>query len=301
MNIDKSVFGVLSILVAIIVVATVAIPVIEDSSKEIKTTQNNVSERYMMSESTVGEITIEATKTAGTFIINGESKTINAGDYADFWCVLTNNLFVRLYSTSSWVTFDGLPVSSTNLGTTGKVVINSEGWTVTVPSGSGAGTYTGTYDWICYPNEKGNYGLYRYSVSAAYVDNDATVFAIKESPNVSEGVMTIPTVIWSGSIDGGDNTKIAWDRTNNQTLDVSSSTDVYIKYSEKGEISTKMSSVTVEYGDNSATISTVIIPIEYHVITENDSAMISILQIVPLLLLIVPVMMAVRMYSSRGE
>lgn len=301
MNIDKSVFGVLSILVAVIVVATVAIPVIEDSSKEIKTTQNNVSERYMMSESTVGEITIEATETAGTFIINGESKTINAGDYSDFWCVLTNNLFVRLYSTSSWVTFDGLPVSFTNLGTTGKVVINSEGWTVTVPSGSGAGTYTGTYDWICYPNEKGNYGLYRYSVNGAYVDNDATVFAIKESPNASEGVMTIPSVIWSGSIDGGDNTKIAWDRTNNQTLDVSSSTNVYIKYSEKGEISTKMSSVTVEYGDNSATISTVIIPIEYHVITENDSAMISILQIVPLLLLIVPVMMAIRMYSSRGE
>ena len=145
--------------VAVILICLVAIPLVDASTETVKTSMNNVAERYMMSESTTGEITIEATETAGTFIINGESKTINAGDYADFWCVLTNNLFVRLYSTSSWVLFDGLPVASTNLGTTGKVVINSEGWTVTVPSGSGAGTYTGTYDWICYPNEKGNYGL----------------------------------------------------------------------------------------------------------------------------------------------
>lgn len=303
MNIDKSVFGVLSILVAVIVVATVAIPVIEDSSKEIRTSQNNVSEKYMMSESTTGDITIEATETAGTFIINGESKTFISGDYGGgFWCILTNNLFVRLYSTSSWVLFDGLPASSTNLGTTGKVEINNKGWTVTIPSGSsGAGTYTGTYDWICYPNEKGNYGLYRFSGNM-YVDNDSTVFAIKESRNTgSDGAMTTPAVIWSGSIDGGDNTKIAWNRTSDQVIDVSSSTDVHIQYSEKGEVSTKISGVTVEYGDNSASIATVIIPIEYHVITENDSAMISILQIVPLLLLIVPVMMAVRMYSSRGE
>ena len=98
--------------------------------------------------------------------------------------------------------------------------------------------------------------------------------------------MTIPAVIWSGSIDGGDNTKIAWDRTNNQTLDVSSSTDVYIKHSEKGEISTKMSGVTVEYGDNSASISTIIIPIEYHVITENDSTIRTILQLVPVMLIV---------------
>lgn len=273
--------------VAVILICLVAIPLVDASSETVKTSMNNVAEKYMMSESTTGEITIEATETAGTFIINGESKTFTPGEYGDgFWCILTNNLFVRLYSTASWVLFDGLPVSTTNLGTTGKVEINNEGWTVTIPSGSsGAGTYTGTYDWICYPNEKGNYGLYRFSGNM-YVDNDSTVFAIKESASFTNSVMTTPAVIWSGSIDGGDNTKIAWNRSGSQITDVSSSTDVYIKYAEKGEVSTKISGVTVEYGDNSTSISTVIVPIEYHVITENDSTIRTILQLVPVMLIV---------------
>lgn len=300
MNINKSVFGVLSILVAVIVVATVAIPVIEDSSKEIRTSQNNVAEKYMMTESTTGEFTIEATETTGTYIINGESKTFNTDDYSNFYCVLTNNLFVRLNSTSSYLYFEGLQYSVANLGTAGKVTINSDGWTVYIPQGSAAGTYNGTYDWICYPNEKGNYGLYRFTGNV-YVDNDAMVFAISENNLITDGTLKNPSVIWSGSINGGDNTKYAWNTTTSPPTDVTDATEIYIEYTEKGELSTKLNRVVNKYGDNSVGIATTIIPIEYHVITENDSAMISILQIVPLLLLIVPVMMAVRMYSSKGE
>lgn len=299
MNIDKSVFGVLSILVAVIIVATVAIPIVEDSSKEIRTSQNNVAEKYMMAESTTGEITIEATATTGTFLINGESKTFSEGDYSDFYCVLTNNLIVILNSTTSYVYFEGLSAGSMDLRTTGKVTINNDGWTVF--SGITSNTYTGTYEWVCYPNDNGNYGLYRFTGNT-YVDNDAMVFALKEVVSSStEGTMTNPAVIWSGSINGGDNTKYAWNSKTSPPTDVTDATETYIKYTEKGEISTKISGVVCKYGDNTTGIATVIIPIEYHVITENDSAMISILQIVPLLLLIVPVMMAVRMYSSRGE
>lgn len=271
--------------VAVILICLVAIPLVDASTETVKTSMNNVSEKYMMSESTIGDITIEATATAGTFIINGESKTFAAGSDSDFWCILTNNLFLRLYSTGSYTYFDGLKVGSANLGTTGKVVINSEGWTATIPSGSGAGTYTGTYDWICYPNDKGNYGLYRFG-SNMFVNNDAIVFAVKENSTLTEDVMTIPGTIWSGSIDGGDNTKIAWNNKVSPPTDLTSSTNVHISYSEKGEISTKMSGVTVEYGDNSASIATIIIPIEYHVITENDSTIRTILQLVPVMLIV---------------
>lgn len=271
--------------VAVILICLVAIPLVDASTETVKTSMNNVAEKYMMTESTTGEITIEATETTGTYIINGESKTFSTNDYDNFWCILTDNLFVRLYSTGSWMYFEGLPVGLADLGTTGKVVINSEGWTVTIPSGTGAGTYTGTYDWICYPNENGNYGLYRFTGNT-YVDNDAIIFAINESATVSESVMTLPAVIWSGSIDGGDSTKYAWNHLTSPPTDVTSSTDVYIEYSEKGEISTKMTNVAIKYGDNSSYMATTIIPIEYHVITENDSTIRTILQLVPVMLII---------------
>lgn len=271
--------------VAVILICLVAIPLVDASTETVKTSMNNVAERYMMAQSTTGDITIEATESATTFIINGKSITFESGNYSDFYAIITNNLFIRLNVNGAFVYFDGWGSGGTTLGTDGKIEINSSGWTVNLPSGTAPGTYSKSYDWICYPNENGNYGVYRFTGNY-YVDNDATVFSVKESNTLSNGVMTLPSAIWSGSIDGGTESLYAWNSTTTPPTDVSSTTEISMEYTEKGEISTKVNRIVMKYGENSVGIATAIIPIEYHVITENDSTIRTILQLVPVMLIV---------------
>lgn len=265
--------------VAVIMICLVAVPLIDDSTNNVVSIANNTTEKYIVAAQTSASITIEYTETPGTFLIDGVSKTFTSSEYSDFWCVLTNNCFVRLHSTGSWIVFEGLTSTSTSLSHVGdKVTINPSGWEIIV----GSNTYSGTYDWICYPSENGTYGMLRFNAGSVHIDNDATVYAIKEARIVTEGLTTAAGVIWSGSINGGTETKFAWDPTAN--TDVTSSTDVYIKYAEIGDHSTKITGVYEKYNNNNEySIPTVIAPIQYHTITENDGMIITLLEIIPVL------------------
>lgn len=288
MNIDKSVFGVLSILVAVIVVATVAIPVIEDSSKDIHSTVQNTTQKYYATSS--GDLSEDLTITlesTNSYTINGESYDLNINsivmitDTGDMWVIYGNNY--NLYQkNSSYI--------QRSLGIGGSTTFYTDG---TYKATTSAGVeYTGTFGNVIYPSNDGDLGYFLNSTAYADDASDIIFFSISGSNGAMFAIEYKAT--------GEEVEKIVSPFASGAEVTLS---DAAISYNSTDETiaDNAINGLTYKVGDTSYTVSSFIAPLEYKTITENDSAMISILQIVPLLLLIVPVMMAVRMYSSRGE
>ena len=289
MNIDKSVFGVLSILVAVIIVATVAIPVIEDSSKDIHSTVQNTTQRYYAtSSSDLSEDLTITLETDNIYTINGErydaspNNIVMITDTGDMWILYGNNY--NLYQKSD-------NYAQKSLGIGGSTTFYTDG---TYKATKFAGVeYTGTFSNVIYPSKDGDLGYFLNSTAYADDASDVIFFSIS---NASYGAMFATKYKATGE----EVEKIVSPFANGAGVTL---TDAAISYNSSDETiaDNAINGLTYKVGDTSYTLRAFIAPLEYKTITENDSAMISILQIVPLLLLIVPVMMAVRMYSSRGE
>lgn len=289
MNIDKSVFGVLSILVAVIIVATVAIPVIEDSSKDIHSTvQNTTQKYYATSSSDLSEDLTITLESVSNYKINGESYDLNLNniviitDTGDIWVIYANNY--NLYQKSG-------NYAQRSLGIGGSTTFYTDG---TYKATTSAGVeYTGTFGNVVYPSNDGDLGYFINSTAYANDASDVIFFSIS---NTSYGAMF--AIKYKAT--GEEVEKIVSPFASGAEVTLS---DAAISYDSTDETiaDNAINGLTYKVGDTSYTLRAFIAPLEYKTITENDSAMISILQIVPLLLLIVPVMMAVRMYSSRGE
>ena len=296
MNIDKSVFGVLSILVAVIVVATVAIPVIEDSSLNINTEKNNIAPRYsMIEDSNTSRIEV---------VFNGGSSYTIAGKTADYTgCyILTDKFQIRL-AADSFTIYNPVYGYQTKFTTENNTVVFDQG-VCKYKDASGNNVET-PYDWIYYPDVGGEFGQY-YLQYPIYVDKGTSVkvfsgpfgYAIYAAEVNDSGDVT-----WiqnpyttTGAVTNQPIESYSYDLT--ITANVSSDAPAGCWAITSGTINV---STTDPSPSSSDTPPFFIAPVNYHEITSHDSTMISILQIVPLLLLIVPVMMAVRMYSSRGE
>lgn len=298
MNIDKSVFGVLSILVAVIVVATVAIPIVEDSSKDIRTSSNNTTQRYMAADNTDVEIALNDDKSA--YLINGYSAPLEYGIIYyvsdDIICFYgkasTTSPSLSILTSSAFYTIDKVVVSGgtcTGYDSAGEVAM-------TIPS-------TGTQYAI---SESGTYGFFTPTTSTPLIVNkDSIIFGLvtKNLTSTSESSIAFRG-FYKGTID--NLTLVAASDT--ATIDTANVTSSQLLYTDLGndsyQITNRSLTITATVSGEEYTGAgplTIFAPIEYKIITQNDSAMISLLQIVPLLLLIVPVMMAIRMYSSRGE
>lgn len=289
MNIDKSVFGVLSILVAVIVVATVAIPVIEDSSKEIHSTvQNTAQKYYAKSSSDLSEDLTITLVSRDNYTINGESYELNPNgvviitDMGDMWILYNDNYY--LYQKINNHAFSSLSIGgSTTFYTDGTYV-------ATTATGT---EYTGTFGNVVYPSVDGDLGY--FFNTTAYADDASDVIFFSTSINNSGAMYAIKFKATGEEVE-----KIVSPFSSGAEVTL---TDLTMTYNAADETiaDNAIDGLTYRVGETEYTTKTFIAPLEYKTITNKDSAMISILQIVPLLLLIVPVMMAIRMYSSRGE
>lgn len=295
MNIDKSVFGILSILVAVIVVATVAIPIVESSGTQIYTTENNTTERFMMASDSSEVVTL------GFSTANGYS---------------VNGVTVPQPSTSTWNVKAFWPGGFAKYNGTGFMEINGNGeasrFNVTKivydPAASTLTYTTLTEDvvvndvpYMYYMANDGDYGLF-VSTNPVSINKDTDYFIFVENTN-----LTGTGAFRSGFVYNNDSLvetiidpKLAGSDRNFQ--DTTITFNLNIEDVDRYHFTIDgVTDLTVGGSVISSQTITIVAPIEYKAVSQNDSAMISILQIVPLLLLIVPVMMAVRMYSSRGE
>lgn len=295
MNIDKSVFGVLSILVAVIVVATVAIPVIEDSSKSINTEQNNSAPLYTQMP-TSGTIEIKSLG-GGNYKIGDVEYTPTQGTF-----IITDSVMVRMAPDNTFTIYDPTNGKQTKFDGSNNLITFDNG--VCRYNTSTGQSMEAAYSFLYVPDTNGTLGLYFGTGKLPlYLDKGQDLMIVS---NPFNAVMFSAKVTETGTISYCVEPKVFNQTVNGTITDYSGNLNVAIDMSEAGDSPTgtwKLSKTAVVATPESGSALDLffIAPITYHVISENDSMMISLLQIVPLLLLIVPVMMAVRMYSSRGE
>lgn len=295
MNIDKSVFGVLSILVAVIVVATVAIPVIEDSSKSINTEQNNSAPLYTQMP-TSGTIEISSLG-GGNYKIGNAEYTPTAGAF-----IITDSVMARIAPDNTFTIYDPTNGKQTKFDDSNNLITFDNG--VCRYNTSTGQSMEAAYSFLYVPDTNGTLGLYFMTGSLPlYLDKGQDLMVVSNPLN---SVMFSAKVTETGTISYYVEPKVFNQTVNGTITDYNGNLNVAIDMSEAGDSPTgtwklsKTAVVATPEGESALNLF-FIAPITYHVISENDSMMISLLQIVPLLLLIVPVMMAVRMYSSRGE
>lgn len=289
MDLSKTVYAIIGVLVAVLVIATVAVPIVDESSKSISTSVNNANAVYAVAM-TDDTLTLEVVnKAASEYKLNGVTVHPTEDEYNSFYLIAGKNVFMRLYSDGIYARHNAQSLSIQD-----GYVFSASGGTWTLKNGDSV-IATDTYDVLYYPSEGGTYGIYRSA--SEWIDKGAQYLAWKEGLTTStEAPSTVTgpiTVAWGTY--GGDSTISSW---SSETTKVNSTLSINV--SEEGDLADKVS-FSVVYNGNTTQLATVIAPISYHVITEENSSQIALLGAVVLMLFIVPVMMAVRMISGRDE
>lgn len=277
------VYTVVCVLVIVLIITTTLIPVIEDSQTEIKTVGQNTTIVYSVAASSDTEVAI--TMSDGVISVNGYSVPASR----DRAIALSESFLVQSYNNNTMVLItDGVQVS----GITSMTLSNG---TITY-SGSESGTESYTGD-VLYASATGNYGFF----------STDSVFKINED-----------AVIWSYFSDGFDNSDLSPSRIGargvlkgtyeemqatfinvNTTVE---SVTMSLNVTDNKDLSydvVSSSVMTLTTSDGSYTSSTkhpLIAPIEYVYISNTDNAIITLLSILPIMLMMIPIMVVVRLF-----
>lgn len=291
MDLGKIPALVVGLIISILIVSAVAIPIIEDSTKYVNSVENNTVQKYSMIEST-GTHTISYVS-PGVFNIDGEEKTITTDDNKIFYpFFVSDTIGILPRPTGAFIFGSGLESSPITMDQTTDVLSFSNGtWTLNY---HGTNTYTGSYSWLIIPDDKGDYGMFRFSTSSIHIDNSADFIVLNENSSYAESATTnYGATILRGSVNTGLTGKV-WATMNGVKTDITDDVTIKINLNgDKGEISSHLASITQKWGDSAEkALVTVIAPITYHVISENDNSIISLIHILPVLL-IVSLLMAI--------
>lgn len=277
--------------IAVILVCLVATPLIDDAARSISTVEQNTGERFDMYKGQIsGEI--EITTAAGSITVG--DTTINTVDNG-----VPSFLFV---SDVIQVTAGGSPSYPTvkvidskngivyNMGSSTSTKVSISGDTVSYAISET--TYTAKFTWCYVFSINGNYGQwYEYGGNSAknvYIDNKSDVFLIK-GPASSN---TEPSEFGLFKFDGStvkpvSVVKLTYSASPGTVTSMSAS-----EYTIKAPTITNTDlgyyisdfDATMTVGENSYYLA-VLAPIEYHIITDEQSVVISLLQILPVLMI----------------
>lgn len=283
MELSKIPTLVVGLIVAILIVTVVAIPIIDDSTQYIQSTAQNAEGRYMMT-STTEPTTI--TMVDGVYTVNGEEIDDGPLNYqikvfsSEFMIAFNSDgAFANLYSPSipgvmyniSKIEFD--PVE-------GKA-------TATISTGS---TLEYSIDSLFYLHPKGEYGYFQAIPSdyPIHVTNGATWYLLVTA-FTQEGGKTA----WASYKYTGTTKEVYMDGFGKASSDESSYSLGTVGVSVQTEAAdskhfdiTGVSDVTFSTATMPANICKIIAPIEYMEISKTDGSIISIINIIPILLIV---------------
>lgn len=260
----------ITIITTLVLVVGVMIPITSGVEDNIKSTHQNVSERFMVKDNNLDlEITVEE---IGVYKINGRE---HVGTSASI--VIGEGLFIAL-SPTVYTLIDennGIVKISNSLGT---LISIDDGDYKYTQNGT---TYTGTTETLLYPDERGSYGAFVNTDVRVDVDEEMYIISsqgagrpkfVLESTN---GVMN-----WNNAIFGPIvNTDSAiTDYTQEITLNITQTN------SEDGLTKTYSGlTFTSEEVTNNVMVYA---PIKYHEIDANATAVKSIVNLLPLIVII---------------
>lgn len=287
---------IIAIAVTIIIISTVAIPIIDDLQDQQTTVVQNTTEKYVSSANTDGAVTLSFVGTS--FYVNGVETD------KPTWAVLAAS--PKMILASSGATATTMQLITKDL----RVVITSLTWNngnVSYVAGdSTEGTVSDVGD-IFYVAKKGDYGLF-YGTTDDYhinVDQKALVVAHKGWASTSpafDGVFELK----NGEFTASDFTLEANTLTYGEPFaDVTtwSFGGSIVKDGDSPNYVVSPLSLTYVNPSNSTSYTDVGVyvfaPLAYNIISSEDASMINLIGIIPIILILVPLMMAVRMMALK--
>lgn len=285
-KISTVVYGVVCLVVMVLLVATVAIPVIEDSQYSVTEKMQNTGERYTIS-GIESSLTLE--KVDGVFAINGVSPddilTEATGSIYLIWDMgsilysKVDNVWNSLLTVYAYDSDSGI----INNQYIKKVVFDSGNITLTTSAES---TIETKYNWLMIPDVDGEYGSYTLSSIASgnvFVDSDSKIYVYDE-------YWVQALLIATGTI---DSLSVGIAFNNNEVVTSSVSVTVNSEKTDYG-LSNKLNSITIS-GPIDQRGTQVFVPLEYTGIEKSDSPIYVILGILPILMIITIIVTATSM------
>lgn len=259
--------------VAVILICLVAVPLINDSTKEVYSITQNTTQKYYATSS--GDLSEDLTITLesnSNYKINGESYDLSLNniviitDTGDIWVIYANNY--NLYQKSS-------NYAQRSLGIGGFTTFYTDG---TYKATTSAGVeYTGTFGNVVYPSNDGDLGYFINSTAYANDASDVIFFSISGSNGAMFAIKYKAT--------GEEVEKIVSPFASGAEVTL---TDAAISYDSTDETiaDNAINGLTYKVGDTSYTLRAFIAPLEYKTITENDSVILTILNLIPVMLVV---------------
>lgn len=290
--------GVTSILIVVLIITATVIPIVQISQEDIKSTAQNATVYYSMID--IGE-DVELTLSVGDskILINGEDVSVGltrsmplfmAGDLAIF-ANGTTGFWVVGGTTQYYAPSADITVTTT--AATSSYVVTWTGLESDIE---------GTYSKAMYLSKNGTYGAFTTSTTSVYLNHDATAYYCKGG--YTAGPSQWFTLVSYNKTDGF-NYLIAKTSSNSYSMSNTCSVST-IEEAEYADLVSFTSVVkAIKIADETETplsaSGVIIAPIDYTVVTDSDSVMRTMLGIIPIMMLLLPIFIVVRLISNRSD
>ncbi len=271
---------VVGIIVAILIISVVAIPIIDSMPSYSYDYADNEQISDRLAYETDPTIEIEVLD-ASTRSLKVDSTTIT---YASSFTIMSADFAIGA-ATSSTSLFFFTEQSNTTLATGDKISVTNGAWTFTPTSGS---TQSGQIDWILYPSENGDWA--KYNNINAKVSADTTIYVA--------GGAAGTTGVAEGTANDGFTQLFVYPSGSTMTVTLNK-TPIEGGLSYNVDAIGGISSVNGS-NSNTGTVNGVIFaPIKYKI--EADDATSTIIDIIPILLVVSVLMGVVALFINRSS
>ena len=296
MELTKIVYGLVSLVVAVLIIATVAIPVVNDAQNSQVTEYNNSVSKFVVTESS-DDVTLELDDTTGLISIDGvvdNQAPINTG-IEKIWFM--NGAFRLLYYDEGyhWVAVEASENGLVDHSSLMNKIVYEDGVISAYKFTDDTLSFSAESDFLLYPCSTGTYGL--------YVTNESTNYLINNSSEIWIGSQATNYALFHGTKDNISQVGLVARSTyDSVTL------DLIVEESDNGLTWKPSVNSSMTFSDSTNTNSDltdkwlqIIVPISYLGISEDNSIARTLLGIIPLILILIPVLCAARMVTGGRD
>lgn len=278
--------GIITATVAVIMIMLIAVPLIDDASSTVRTATNNTTETFMVTDAD-GDVEIVKNSDNTMFTVNGQP-------FMQYYMMIyfaTDDMVCYYTNVSTTQVMFRVMTPDLNVNAT-KLSVHNGNWEAFDDSGSSvaSGTVNGK---MMYLSNEGKYGIFSPSMSnPLFINDDSPLIGILTRTLEDSSGNTKPIITYLGGTYSNLTARCAisgTDMISPSAVSVTMTSGI-LQDDESIRINSPVFSITASISGTTYTsegnILRLIAPIEYKVISENDSIIITLLELVPVLLIV---------------
>ena len=291
----KSTIG---IIVVLIVIVSVAVPILSQMESGVSERSNNTTQNYMMSDDTETGVAVECVSTS-SYKIDGKTYSLTTSS-APLW-VVADSIWLQMRSSGSNV-YGVSGFNNFSMKAGDKLTFSAGEWTI-----EGSVSKTGSYTTLIYPSSDGLLGIFTKPV---WVDNDATWYAFNnfaiaaDADGKTRQIFALMSTTESKTTTIADciyTTGVGYVQDIAGTLSISPKTT-----GESNSASTQYSGVTWTYkpstGDTvTATSAIIVAPVSYTSLVGSETPVGAMISIIPILMIVGLIVAVIALFLRRSE